>query len=181
MKKLLLSIALLLSCNLWAEAQSNDVQKIGPRLSASFEYEDECGSPSVESSLWMSIEGTVIKVLDGNSIVVLTKDNKRRQVDLVALDTSVSADAARRRLTELVLNQQVEVLVSTSNIDSKKVSGVVHVPGADVNRELIKAGLARYKKPKSYSMSNYTACVYRIIEREAREAKRGLWGRIYSR
>ncbi len=32
----------------------------------------------------MSVEGNVIKVIDGDSIILLTKDNKRKRVNLVA-------------------------------------------------------------------------------------------------
>ena len=46
-----------------------------------------------------------------------------------------------------------------------------------INRELLEAGLARYKARLPYSVSNFTACVYRIVEREARKARKGMWQR----
>ena len=147
MSKLILLIALLLSTSFCVIAQSTDAP-IVPPPGLHFEYEDECGNPDRESSTWASIEGTVIKIEDGDTIVVLTKFDKRKRVDLAAVDASVSSAAARRMLTELVLNREVQVLVSSSNIDCTKTSGVVQTPAVDVNRELIKAGVARYKKPK---------------------------------
>ena len=175
MKEIIFSIALLFSLGLWIEGQSNDTQRAPIPRPLSFEHEDECGSPLVESMLWMSVEGKVIKVVDGDTIIVLTKDNKRKRVNLVAVDASAGQDAARSLLSGLVLNRVVSVLVNPSSIKSSTVVGVVHTQEKDVNRELLEAGVVRYHEPEFYSVSRYTACVYRIVEREVREAKRGLW------
>jgi endonuclease YncB( thermonuclease family) len=174
MKEIILSIALLLSFSLWTEGQSNDAKSARTRL-LSFEHEDECGSPLRESTLWMSVEGRVIRVVDGDTIILLTKDNKHKRVNLVAVDASAGQDAARSLLSVLVLNRPISVLVNPSKIKSDMVVGVVHAQEKDVNRKLLEAGVVRYHEPKSYSVSSYAACVYRIVEREAREAKRGLW------
>ncbi|HEY2976031.1 MAG TPA: thermonuclease family protein [Pyrinomonadaceae bacterium] len=175
MKEIILSIALLLSFSLWAEGQSNDAQSGPMPRPLSFEHEDECGSPLRESMLWMSVEGKVIRVVDGDTIILLIKDNKRKRINLAAVDASAGQDAARSLLSGLVMNRPISVLVNPSNIKSGLVVGAVHAQEKDVNRELLEAGVVRYHEPKSYSVSRYTACVYRIVEREAREAKRGLW------
>jgi endonuclease YncB( thermonuclease family) len=175
MKEIILSIALLLAFSLRTEGQSKDSQRAPTARLLSFEHEDECGSPLRESMLWMSVEGKVIKVVDGDTIILLTKDNKRKRVNLVAVDASAGQDAARSLLSGFVLNRAVSVLVNPSNVKSGIVVGVVHAQEKDVNRELLEAGVVRYHGPESYGVSDYTACVYRIVEREAREAKRGLW------
>ncbi len=173
MKTLVLPVWLLFSLPLCIKAQSSDGQKQMPSLT--FEHEVECGSPLVESMLWMSVEGNVIKVIDGDSIILLTKDNKRKRVNLVALDSSAAKDSARRLLSRLVLNRTVSVLVNPSDIKRTTIVGVVHGQGKDVNRELLEAGVAQYREPSAYSVSDYTACGYRIVERKAREAKKGIW------
>jgi endonuclease YncB( thermonuclease family) len=175
MKEIILSIGLLLSFGLGVEGQSNQTQSAPIHRPLSFEHEDECGSPLRESMLWMSVKGKVIRVVDGDTIILLTKDNKRKRVNLVAVDASAGQDAARSLLSGLVLNRHISVLVNPSNIKSGMAAGVVHAQEKDVNRELLEAGVVRYRAPKSYSVSRYTACVYRIVESEAREAKRGLW------
>jgi endonuclease YncB( thermonuclease family) len=173
MKELILTIAFLFSFSPWIGDQSNDAQKPSAPSSFSFEHEAECGSPLRESMLWMSVEGKVIKVVD--TVTVLTKDNKRKHVNLVAVDASAGQVVVRRFLSGLVLNRQVSVLVNPSNIESSTVLGVLHSQEKDINRALLEAGVVRYHEPEFYSVSRYTACVYRIVEREAREAKRGLW------
>jgi endonuclease YncB( thermonuclease family) len=174
MKKIIIASTLVLLCSLVGEAQSTEMRPI-PLGDLTVEYLDKCPNPVYESMAWSSIEGTVVKVIDGDSIIVLTKDKERKQIDLAAIDASTSKALSRRELTELVLNREVEVWVSSRKFESKRVDGVVHVRGKDVNRELLKAGSVKYKKPKSYSMSSYKDCVYRIIEGEARDARRGLW------
>jgi endonuclease YncB( thermonuclease family) len=126
----------------------------------------------------LRFEGTVLKVVDGDSIIIILKDGRRKRVDLAGVDASIAQRKARSFLSELVLNRSVNVLVNPSAESESTVAGVVHTQVKDVNRELLKAGVARYKKPKPYSLSAYTACVYRITVSEAREAKRGLWQRV---
>lgn len=92
MKEIILSIALLLSFSLRIEGQSIDAQKPSIPGPLSFEHENECGSPVVESMLWASVEGKVIRAVDGDTIIVLTKDNKRKRVNLVAVDASAGQD-----------------------------------------------------------------------------------------
>jgi endonuclease YncB( thermonuclease family) len=175
MKEIILPIALLFSFVISVEGQSNDTQRAQLAGPPSFEHQDECGNPVVESMLWISVEGRVIKVVDGDTITVQTKDSKRKRVNLVAVDATAGQDVARSLLTTLVLNRSVSVLVNPSNRDSSTVVGVVHTKGKDVNRELLESGVVKYRNPEPYSVSGYTACVYRFIERKAREAKKGLW------
>jgi len=173
MKEIVLTIALLFSFSLRIEGQSSDAQRAPVPGPSPFEHEDECGSPVAESMLWTFVEGKVIRVVDGDTIILLTKDNKRKRVNLVAVDASAGQDLSRNLLSELVLNQLVSVHVS--NDKPSTVVGVVHTQEKDVNRELLEAGVARYHKPEFYSVSRYTACVYRIVEKEAKDAKRGRW------
>jgi len=83
--------------------------------------------------------------------------------------------AARAKLTSLALNQTVSILVNPSKDKDKELWGVVHVKGQDVNEVMLEEGLGRFGKPETYAVSSYTACVYRLVEGEARKAKRGLW------
>lgn len=166
---------LLLLCSICATAQTRVDEDKAASSALSFEYQDKCGNPMVESSLWLSIKATALKIVSGNTILVVTDDNKRKQVTLAAVDASNSDDAARRMLGELVLNRQVEVLINPSEVESPSVHGVVTGSGRDINRALIDAGTAKSKRPKRYTISGYTACVYTVVEDEARKAKRGLW------
>jgi micrococcal nuclease len=174
MKEIIFSIALLFSFSPWIGELLQD-SHIAPIVPPLFEHEDECGSPVRESSYWFTVDGKVVKVLDGDTIIVSSKDNKRKRVNLVAIDASAGQAEARSLLSGLVLNRSVSVMVRPRIIMPSTVVGVVYVKEKEVNRELLAVGAVRYQQPEPYSMSNYTACIYRIVEREARAAKRGLW------
>ena len=138
------------------------------------EYEKECGNPLVENMSWKSIDGKVVEVLKGDAIIVLMANNERKHVSLAGVN-SASSLAAQALLFNLILNREVSVLVNPSNIAANEVRGVVHHQSRDINLELIKEGAARYQAPPPYSMSNYTACVYRIAEKQARDYGTGMW------
>jgi hypothetical protein len=138
-----------------------------------FEHEDECGSPLIESMGWRILEGKAIGVTGGRTFILRTSDGKRIRVDLVALDTSHDEAPARELLSTLIEGQVVTVLINPSAYGNKSVVGEVHAGSQDVNRELLRAGVARFKEPPPYSVSTYTSCIYRITEREARHAKSG--------
>lgn len=159
-----------------------------------------CGDPTMESSGWAPVRGKVIKVIDGNTVIILRKDEKiidgdrmvliptdqELLVHLVAVDTPditrpFGVDA-RRLLERLVGGQEVVVWVSPSvwspRRRPKQVTGVVYLPTTkmeDANLAMIRSGMARHKESEPYTMSNYTECLYRLAEDEARAARRGLW------
>ena len=152
-------------------------QQPKPTPKPSFEYEDECGDPSVESMLWFLVEGTVVEIIAGDLVKMQDNHGKQRMVNLVAIDVSSAKNAATGLLSDLVLNRKVWVSVNPSNSRGYTLVGIVELRGKDINRELLEAGAAKYKKPAPYSVSSYTACVYRIVERKAREAGKGMWQR----
>ena len=58
----------------------------------------------------------------------------------------------------------------------KEVTGVVLVSqGSDLGFALLGEGLARFKEPGPYEMSDHTECKYRRAEAEAQSKKLGLW------
>ena len=166
---LILLLALLTGANLSSAPQSPESKR---KLST--EYEKECGSPLVESMTWALISGKAIEVVGGNAIVVLLATDERKHVTLAGVEDSRTL-AAQALLSGLVLNREVTVLTNPKNSATKEVSGVVRAQARDVNRALIEAGVTKYQEPPTYAMSNYTACVYRMVEKQAREAWRGLW------
>lgn len=144
-------------------------------LQLAFEHEDECGSPLIESMAWAILDGTAIEVSGGRTFIMRTPEGRRIRVDLVALDTNDSQTPAREFLSSLIQAQEVRVLFNDDSVNEKRVVGAAYVGAKDVSRELLRAGVARFKEPPAYSVSGYSLCLYRIAEREARQAKSGLW------
>ena len=148
---------------------------------------DPCGNPLIESNLWYSIEGTVVSVKDGRTILIsLAEDHHLLRVHLAGIARehrgSIS-DIAEAHVREVSLNKPVEVTVNPSKWvglekNPKEVTGIVHLAeGApiDVGLSLLAEGLARSKEPRPYTVSNYTFCQYRRAEAEAQSKKLGLW------
>jgi len=176
MKHFILSIVLLSAFSSSAKPQSLKTQELSV-TTFSFEYEDECGSPLVESMAWSSIDGRVTKIIGGDVIMVVMADHTNKRVSLAGVNASADRKSARALLASLVLNRTVSVLVNPSSASSRNVTGVVHTQTKEVNRALIEAGVARYREPAPYVMSDHTACVYRILEKKVREARLGIWQR----
>jgi endonuclease YncB( thermonuclease family) len=144
-----------------------------------FRYQDQCGNPLYESMAWSMVMGTVVEVIDGSTMTIRLGDKSERRLHLAAVVAPQIEDkfwaAARAKLTRLALNQTVSILVNPSNDKDKELWGVVHVKAQDINEVMLEEGLGRFRKPEAYAISSYTACVYRLVEGEARKAKRGLW------
>jgi len=149
---------------------------------------DPCGDPTVESFSCPLLRGKVVKVLDGDTLILDLANRRRLRVHLVGIaapepQQELGRDS-RLLLSSLVSSRVVEVCVKTSQYlllrrsKVKEVTGVVHVRGMgmlDVNLLMIQAGLARHAKADPYSMSNHFECHYVRAEEEARAAGRGLW------
>lgn len=175
---------MLLSCSSLAVAQS-------PGLV------DPCGDPAIESQSWGVVTAKVIKVEDGDTVLIslrdkYLKDKNLKRVHLIGLDAPERGDsfgeAARRLLESLVHNKIIEVWVNTNKVFRVRlpaeIAGVVRLRSIkmlDVNLVMIQSGMARHKKAESYSMSNYTECHYVRAEEDARVARRGVWYRAQSK
>ena len=175
MKTFLCTCGILASWLIYFNSQQRGQDK--PPSKPKFEYEKECGNPEVESMAWQLIEGTVVRIIDGDSVELRTNNGELRIVNLVAIDASPAKEVARELLSEMVLNRKVHALVNPSKSRVQTLVGVLHLGLKDVNSELLKAGAAKYQTPPPYSVSAYTACGYSIEERIAREAKKGIWQR----
>jgi|SRR5215213_1968066 len=174
-QRFLCAFGILLALLFCVNGQQTGPQKPAPK--SSFEYEPECGDPTVESMSWTPIDGTVVEIIAGDLVKLRDNAGKERMVNLVAIEASSAKGAATSLLSQLVLDRNVEVIVNPTNSKSHMLVGVLQLAGKDVNRELLEAGAVQYKSPAAYSVSNYTACVYRIVERNAREAGKGMWQR----
>jgi endonuclease YncB( thermonuclease family) len=146
-----------------------------------FRYQDQCGNPLYESMVWSIVWGTVVEVIDGRTMTIRLGDKSKRRLHLVAVVAPQIEDklwaAARAKLTSMALNQTVSIWVNHGKDKDKELWGVVYVKAKDINEVMLEEGLGRFRDPEDYSISSYTACVYRLVEGEARKAKRGLWQR----
>ncbi len=115
--------------------------------------------------------GKVVHITDGDTLKILV-ECRMLQIRLAEIDTlerkQPFGTKAKKVLARMAFNKQACVVEVTKD-RYKRIVGRVYVGNLDVNAELVRQGYAwvyrRYAKDKE---------LYRL-EKEAQEAKRGLW------
>ena len=122
-----------------------------------------------------TIKGKVIGIKDGDTIEVLY-NGKALRIRLAHIDCpeirmqQPFGKAAKQFTSSMCLGQQVTVLNNNKFDRYKRLIGIIiNDKGQNVNKELVKAGLAWHFK--KYSMDQE----YAQLEIQARAAKIGLW------
>ena len=118
-----------------------------------------------------TLTGKVVRIADGDTVTVLVGGNQVR-VRLFGIDAPERGQDYSRKsseaLADLVFGKEVRVVVHDKDRYGRTV-GDIHIGNTLVNEKMVKDGwawnYARYSHSKHYAE----------LEREAREAKRGLW------
>jgi endonuclease YncB( thermonuclease family) len=116
--------------------------------------------------------GLVVSILDGDTITVL-KDSEEEVIRLNGIDcpekNQVYGNKARQFTSNRALNTVVRVEAKEVDRDGRTIADVILADGTNLNRELVKEGLAwwffKYSKDE----------MLRALEMDARDGKRGLW------
>jgi micrococcal nuclease len=128
--------------------------------------------PPRERSSDRKIVGRVVGVTDGDTITVLDENKKRIKVRLDAIDAPESGQAfgqaAKRALSDMVFGKDVVVIKKKEDRWGRTIGHVI-VDGVDTNLAMLAAGAAWHYRHFDQNRRLAEA------EREAREAKRGLW------
>jgi endonuclease YncB( thermonuclease family) len=119
-----------------------------------------------------SFEARCVKVYDGDTIEVMAGGPKSLRVRVHAIDaperSQPFSNVARQRTRELVEGKRVRVEVRDRDQYDRLVARV-YIDGRDLSEQLIREGLAWHYTRYSSEIALGSA------QREAREAKRGLW------
>lgn len=124
------------------------------------------------------LEGKVIHVADGDTITMLLADRTQVKIRFSGIDAPEKGQAwgqrSRRSMSALAAGRQARAYVGKTDRYGRCVA-VVTVDGADVGVEQLRRGLAwvytRYLDELPYDARR----LYLQAEREARDARRGLW------
>jgi len=131
-----------------------------------------CGN-SKENNIEDEIKGKVIKIKDGDTIEILF-NGKPITIRFAHIDCPEKKQAfgnVAKKFTADKCFGQIVTIVSDKKFDRHKrlIGEVINEKGENVNKELVKAGLAwhflKYSTDKSYS----------YLETTARQNKIGLW------
>jgi len=116
--------------------------------------------------------GKVIKIVDGDTFDMLTKEKTSVRVRMNGIDCPERKQdfyqSAKNALAGYVFNKEVTLLI-TGRDRNKRIIATVYCSGENINLAMIQNGYAwHYKK---YS----TDTVYAKAEQQARLALKGLW------
>ena len=125
-----------------------------------------------------TLTGRVVRVTDGDTIVILDSTNTQHKIRLTGIDAPERKQAFGTKSKEHLSDQVAGkfVIVKYDKRDRyQRILGKVLLDDEDMNLEQVKAGLAwHYKKyQKEQPLTDREA--YSEAEIEARAAKRGLW------
>lgn len=119
----------------------------------------------------------VTRVIDGDTIVLSNNEQVRYiGIDAPESDTNdcFTADSTETN-SSLVLNQEVELESDVNDKDNyKRLLRYVYVDGEMVNEFLVRWG---YAKAENYFPEKRYRELFLEAEKEAKEQKRGLWGK----
>ena len=119
------------------------------------------------------ISGRVIEVYDGDTITVLTSDNKKYRVRFYGIDAPEAAQEyginSRDALREKILARDVTVKVAAVDRYQRAV-GKIMLGSRYINKEMVSEGMAWY-------YVDYARREYELAEAErvARSRKTGIW------
>jgi endonuclease YncB( thermonuclease family) len=120
------------------------------------------------------LQGRVVGITDGDSLVLLDERDERHEVRLFGIDTpewdQPHGKSAKRALASLVSRQQVGLVVVNTDGFGRTVA-TVYLGERNINLAMVEAGHAWwFRRYAPYERHLEQA------EQEARQAKRGLWG-----
>ncbi len=157
---------------------------------------DECGDPRRISQSYKVYEGTVVKVVDGDTLVVDIRGREiefegvtytsslsgRTTVQLVCLDapplTEPIGIESKQRLSARLLGKQVTVWISPYQEDGAPLNVMVLLQGGhpiDENVEQLEQGLARFRYFGPHALDSWMRCQYERAQERAQKAKIGVW------
>lgn len=127
---------------------------------------------SFGSPAWAQLSGTVVDVVDGDTIRLVDAGGLERELHLYCVDAPEAGqpfgDASLEYLSGLIDGKQVQV-DSLTRYEGLGDGGMIVLRGADINFRMIRAGYAWY--PPAHRCGT----AWDSAQRRAQQSGRGLW------
>lgn len=124
------------------------------------------------------IDGKVLRVVDGDTLIVLTSTGTKMTLRLAGIDAPEKSmpygDSARNTLIDLVGSGEITIQTTKTDRYGRAI-GKVFGQNGDVNLALIKRGMAWHYKRYAHEQSPKDAEAYASAERDANKSEVGLW------
>ncbi|MCL4139630.1 UNVERIFIED_CONTAM: hypothetical protein GTU68_043439 [Idotea baltica] len=131
-----------------------------------------------QSHTQCNLEGTVVKVVDGDSITVLDDEKIQHRVRLAGIDAPERKQAYGKASTQFLADRVAGKMVCVGWYKRDKYQrlvGVVRINNQVMNLALVEAGLAWHYKHYQSEQTESEREDYADAEEDARAARRGLW------
>jgi micrococcal nuclease len=130
-------------------------------------------APARLPTAFADFTGLVVSILDGDTITVLNDGEEEEDIRLNGIDCPEKnqGNKAKQFASNKALNTVVTVEVKGVDRDGRTIADVILADGTNLNRELVKEGLAcwffKYSKDE----------MLRALEMEARDGETGAMGK----
>lgn len=145
---------------------------LGGSLVVAQSVDRRTGGGAALAALGNSFSGRVVSVADGDTLDVVTTDNRRVRIRLEGIDTPERGEpfsnVARNFTRQLAFDKTVQVKVHDVDRYGRLVARVTS-EGKDLSLELVTAGLARH-----YTLFSFDPKL-EAAQQQAQQARRGMW------
>ncbi len=125
-----------------------------------------------------TLTGKVVKITDGDTLVILDSDLTQHKIRLTGIDAPESnqpfGQRSKEALSALVAGQQVEVDWHKRD-RYQRIVGKVIAQGKDVNLAQVRAGMAWWYRKYANEQSQVDQRLYEAAEAKAMKDRVGLW------
>jgi endonuclease YncB( thermonuclease family) len=125
-----------------------------------------------------ALEGRIVSVQDGDTLVVLDRNQARHRVRIAGIDAPEKnqpfGDAARAHLSRLTADRSVELRCHKRDRYGREVCNV-YVGKQDVGLEQVRQGYAWWYRDYAREQRPQERADYAAAENNAKESHRGLW------
>ena len=133
---------------------------------------DKAEDKAKEIAYSTTLNGTVIRVLDGDTLDLLTPDSKVSRIRLDSIDAPEKSQPygtqATNMLSDWIVNQPVRIEVKSKDQYGRFI-GVVFMESVNINRSMVEKGMAFAYTPNLRDTS------MAAIEKQAHSQHLGLW------
>jgi len=124
----------------------------------------------------IALKGSVVEVLDGATIALVTANNSRFVICINQLETpepgQPKAGIAEQHLKDLLLQKSVRVNFTSLSEDEGCLMGNVYLNEVNINLQMVRDGVAWANKGYHYPEGYH---IYEQAEQAARNENRGIW------
>jgi endonuclease YncB( thermonuclease family) len=146
--------------------------------SAAFAAGGAAAAAAAKTSTQTTLQGRVVGVKDGDTIVVLDAQKRTHDLRLADIDAPEACQAfgsrAKQHLSNLIYSKQVTVQILDVDKYRREVARIF-LEGRDINLEQVRAGFAWYWRRSDARLGAQERVLYAQAAYEAQSARRGLW------